>query len=123
MPNCATTIAERICLKLSPTTNVGEAPRETGLSWPVNLLTGRFMASEIDSTAEQDETFIDLFNDRRNKSHFNLLFHNCADFSSVVLDIFLPHAIHRNFIADVGLMTPKQACALSDGLFQKIPPP
>jgi hypothetical protein len=63
----------------------------------------------IDSTAEQDQALIDLFNDRRNKSHFNLLFHNCADFSSAVLDIYLPHSIHRNFIADVGLMTPKQA--------------
>jgi hypothetical protein len=26
----------------------------------------------------------------------------------VVLDIYMPHAIHRNFLADVGLMTPKQ---------------
>jgi hypothetical protein len=26
----------------------------------------------------------------------------------VVLDTYMPHAIHRNFIADVGLMTPKQ---------------
>jgi hypothetical protein len=26
----------------------------------------------------------------------------------VVLDTYLPHAVHRNFIADVGLMTPKQ---------------
>jgi hypothetical protein len=63
---------------------------------------------EVDSTAEQDQRFIALFNDRRNVGHFNLLFHNCADFSRVVLDTYLPHAIHRNFIADVGLMTPKQ---------------
>jgi hypothetical protein len=63
---------------------------------------------QIDSTPEQDRRFIDIFNDRRNVGHFNLLFHNCADFSRVVLDIYLPHAIRRNFIADVGLMTPKQ---------------
>jgi hypothetical protein len=63
---------------------------------------------QVDSTPEQDLTFIALFNDRRNKGHFNLLFHNCADFSRVVLETYLPHAIHRNFIADVGLMTPKQ---------------
>jgi hypothetical protein len=63
---------------------------------------------QIDSTPEQDRRFMDIFNDRRNVGHFNLLFHNCADFSRVVLDIYLPHAIHRNFIADVGLMTPKQ---------------
>ena len=63
---------------------------------------------QVDSTPAQDQRFIDTFNDRRNVGHFNILFHNCADFSRVVLDIYLPHAIHRNFLADVGLMTPKQ---------------
>lgn len=63
---------------------------------------------QVKSTWEEDERFVALFNDRRNVGHFNLLFHNCADFSRVVLDTYLPHAIHRNFIADVGLMTPKQ---------------
>lgn len=63
---------------------------------------------EVDSTPEQDQRFIALFNDRSNVGHFNLMFHNCADFSRVVLDTFFPHAIHRNFIADVGFMTPKQ---------------
>lgn len=63
---------------------------------------------QVESTPEQDARFIAIFNDRRNVGHFNLLFHNCADFSRVVLDTYLPHAIHRNFVADVGLMTPKQ---------------
>ena len=63
---------------------------------------------EVDSTPEQDERFIAIFNDKRNVGHFNLFFHNCADFSRTVLDIYLPHAIHRNFIADIGLETPKQ---------------
>ncbi len=63
---------------------------------------------QVENTAEQDERFIALVNDKRNVGHFNLLFHNCADFSRVVLDTYFPHAIHRNFIADVGLMTPKQ---------------
>jgi hypothetical protein len=63
---------------------------------------------QVDSTAEQDQRFIAIFNDRSNDAHFNLFFHNCADFSRAVLDIYLPHAIHRNFVADVGLTTPKQ---------------
>jgi hypothetical protein len=63
---------------------------------------------EVDSTPEQDERFIAIVNDKRNVSHFNLFLHNCADFSRVVLDTYFPHAIHRNFIADVGLTTPKQ---------------
>jgi len=63
---------------------------------------------EVESTQEQDERFIAYVNDKRNVGHFNLFFHNCADFSRVVLDIYFPHAIHRNFVADAGLMTPKQ---------------
>jgi len=62
----------------------------------------------VETTAEQDARFIARFNDRRNVGHFNALFHNCADFSRVVLDIYLPHSIHRNFIADLGITTPKQ---------------
>jgi hypothetical protein len=63
---------------------------------------------QVDSSSEQDQRFIAIFNDRKNVGHFNLLFHNCADFSRVVLDIYLPHSIHRAFIGDVGVMTPKQ---------------
>jgi hypothetical protein len=63
---------------------------------------------EVTSTAQQDERFIALFNDRNNTGHFNILFHNCADFSRVVMDIYLPDAIHRSVVADVGITTPKQ---------------
>jgi hypothetical protein len=63
---------------------------------------------QMDTTPEQDARFIARFNDRRNVSHFNLFFHNCADFSRAVLDTYMPGAVHRNFIADAGLMTPKQ---------------
>ena len=63
---------------------------------------------EVETTPEQDAQFIAIVNDKRNVSHFNLFLHNCADFSRVVLDTYFPHAIHRNFIADAGLTTPKQ---------------
>jgi hypothetical protein len=63
---------------------------------------------QVTSTAEEDERFIAIFNDRRNVGHFNALFHNCADFSRVVLNIYLPGAIHRSVVADLGLTTPKQ---------------
>jgi hypothetical protein len=63
---------------------------------------------EVVSTAQQDERFIAIFNDRSNTGHFNAMFHNCADFSRVVLDIYLPHAIRRSVVADMGMTTPKQ---------------
>jgi hypothetical protein len=60
------------------------------------------------TTPEQDARFIAILNDRHNVAHFNLFFHNCADFSRNVIGIYLPDAVHRNFIADIGLTTPKQ---------------
>ena len=95
-------------LQLAPDDRNGHAP---GGEW-VQLVGSSYDRTihgfEIDSTPEQDERFIAYFNDRRNVAHFNLFFHNCADFSRNVIDLYLPQAVHRNFIADVGLTTPKQ---------------
>jgi hypothetical protein len=63
----------------------------------------------IQTTEEQDDKFIQTFNSSRNESHFNLLFHNCADFVRQAIDLYYPHAVYRSFIADAAIMTPKQA--------------
>jgi len=64
---------------------------------------------EIETSEAQDERLIEALNSRANSTHFNLLFHNCADFSRDVLDFYYPRAVHRGFLNDVGIMTPKQA--------------
>jgi hypothetical protein len=69
----------------------------------------RIWGFEVDTTRRQDEAFIRRFNRRRNVSHFNLFFNNCANFSQKVLNFYYPRAVHRNFIADAGMMTPHQA--------------
>jgi hypothetical protein len=63
----------------------------------------------IETTAAQDDAFIQKFNSRVNKRHFNIVFHNCADFARQAIDFYYPHAIHRSLVADAGIMTPKQA--------------
>ena len=63
---------------------------------------------QIETTQQEDERFIAKFNDTRNVSHFNLFFHNCADFSRNVLNMYYPHAVRRNFLVDLGMTTPKQ---------------
>lgn len=62
----------------------------------------------VATTPEQDLRFIAEFNDRKNVSHFNLFFNNCADLSRIILGFYYPHSTHRNFVADVGFTTPKQ---------------
>jgi hypothetical protein len=95
-------------LDLAPDKKKGGAPNGEWTELVGSSFDRKIHGFQVDSTPEQDAQFIALFNDRKNVGHFNLFFHNCADFSRVVLDTYLPHAVHRNFIADVGLMTPKQ---------------
>lgn len=64
------------------------------------------------TTADQDARFIDAFNSRRNKNDFHVLFHNCADFARQTINFYYSKAIHRNLIADAGIMTPKQAAKI-----------
>ena len=94
--------------ELAPDNRRGGAPKGEWTQLVGSSFDRTIHGFQVDSSREQDQHFIDLLNDRKNKGHFNLLFHNCADFSRVVLDIYMPHAIHRNFFADAGLMTPKQ---------------
>jgi hypothetical protein len=93
---------------LAPDTRKGRAPGGEWIQLVGSSYDRTIHGFQVVSTEEQDRRFIALFNDRSDVGHFNFFFHNCADFSRVVLDIYLPHAIHRNFIADVGLTTPKQ---------------
>jgi len=95
-------------MALAPDNNQGGTPKGEWVQLVGASYDRTIHGFQVESTPEQDERFVALVNDKRNVGHFNLLFHNCADFSRVVLDTYLPHAIHRNFIADVGLMTPKQ---------------
>ena len=95
-------------LDLAPDNRRGRSPKGEWTELVGSSYDRTIHGFQIDSTPAQDQRLIAIFNDRRNVGHFNILFHNCADFSRVVLDIYLPHAIHRNFIADVGLTTPKQ---------------
>lgn len=95
-------------LGLAPSGEYGEIPKGEWTQLVGASYDRKIHGFEVDSTPEQDQRFIALFNDRSNVGHFNLFFHNCADFSQEVLDTYFPHAIHRNFVADVGLMTPKQ---------------
>ena len=67
---------------------------------------------EIQTSADQDDNLIREFNSRANRSHFNLLAHNCADFAAGVINFYYPRTLHRNLIADVGITTPKQISKL-----------
>src|SRR5438067_4547338 len=93
---------------LAPDSKKGTAPKGEWIQLIGSSYDRKIYGFELGTTAQQDERFVALFNDRKDVSHFNLFSHNCADFSRVVLDTYIPDVVHRNFIADVGLTTPKQ---------------
>ena len=68
----------------------------------------RIYAFRFDTTEVQDDRLIARMNDAQNKSHFHLLFKNCADFARVTLNFYFPGKFNRNILPDVGITTPKQ---------------
>jgi hypothetical protein len=86
----------------------GEAPKGEWTQLIGASYDRKIYGFQIQTTAEEDEVFMARFNDSRNDGHFNLLFHNCADFSRTLLDVYYPHGVHRNFFVDIGITTPKQ---------------
>ena len=63
----------------------------------------------IETTPEQDDELIRRLNQETNRDSYQLLSRNCADFVKQIVNSYYPHAVHRSIIADLGVMTPKQA--------------
>jgi len=95
--------------EVAPDADSGNTPQGDWIQLVGSVYDRTIYAFGIETTEQQDDDFIQTFNSRINETHFNLLFHNCADFVRQAVDFYYPHAIHRSFIADAGIMTPKQA--------------
>ena len=95
--------------KIVPDDPDGNAPKGDWIQLVGEAYDRRIYSFEIETTPDQDDHLIQVLNSRANKRRFNLLFHNCADFSRYILNLYYPKAVHRNFTADIGIMTPKQA--------------
>ena len=63
----------------------------------------------IETTPEQDDELIRRLNSAANRESYQLLKRNCADFAKQIIDFYYPHSVHRSIIADLAVMTPKQA--------------
>jgi hypothetical protein len=63
----------------------------------------------IETTPEQDDALIRRLNAAPNRESYQLMKRNCADFAKQIIDFYYPHAVHRSIIADIAVMTPKQA--------------
>ncbi len=46
-----------------------------------------------------------------NRSRFNFMYANCADFTRNALNVLFPGMVHRNILFDAGFTTPKELAA------------
>ena len=81
---------------------------------PLNQLAGSaydrtLYGFRIATRPEQDDELIRIFNSEPNQEAYKLLNRNCADFVKQIINFYYPKAVHRSVIADLGVMTPKQA--------------
>lgn len=68
----------------------------------------RMYAFQFATTPEQDDALIAELNGHENRSHFHLLYSNCADFARALLNEYFPDTFKRSFLPDAGMTTPKQ---------------
>jgi hypothetical protein len=93
-------------LPLPEETSPGSEPRyELAGSAYDRTLYGFRMATR----PEQDDQLIAILNASPNVPSYELLKSNCADFVKQIVNFYYPRAVHRSIIADLGVMTPKQA--------------
>jgi hypothetical protein len=98
----------RHLMEIAPDDANGEPPAGNWIQFVGEAYVRSIYGFEIETTPEQDAAFIERWNQRKNRSHFNLLYSNCADFAASVMNFYAPHSVHRNYFADIGIMTPKQ---------------
>jgi hypothetical protein len=68
----------------------------------------RIYAFRFETTEEQDDALIARMNVLPNRSHFDLLYNNCADFARKLLNSYFRGAFRRSIFPDGGMTTPKQ---------------
>ncbi|HZP06714.1 MAG TPA: hypothetical protein VFB43_17580 [Terracidiphilus sp.] len=68
----------------------------------------RIYAFRFETTASQDYALMDRLNAGDNRSNFDLLFSNCADFAREILNSYFPKTFKRSIFPDAGMTTPKQ---------------
>jgi hypothetical protein len=68
----------------------------------------RIYAFRFATTEAQDDALIASLNAGTNHSHYSLVFWNCADFSSALLNRYFPHTFRRSLFPDAGITTPMQ---------------
>ena len=68
----------------------------------------RIWGYQINTTRAQDLALVEMLNARANTHVYAVRNRNCADFAAEIVNFYYPETVHRNHVADLGIMSPKQ---------------
>ncbi len=68
----------------------------------------RIYAFRFATTEDQDDALITQMNSEANRSRFNLITRNCADYTGDILNFYFPKTFRRSILPDGGITTPRQ---------------
>lgn len=63
----------------------------------------------VHTTAAQDQAVVDWLNRQPNTNRYNSFTYNCSNFTQSLVNTVFPHSIHRDWLNDLGMMSPKAA--------------
>jgi len=75
----------------------------------------------VETSAAQDEKFIEEFNAQPNVNHFNGVTRNCATFAARILNGYFPHSVSPEYLNDFGMTSPKAVARSFTHYAQKHP--
>jgi hypothetical protein len=87
-----------------------------GVAYERRIYVFRFNTAEA-----QDDALIARLNDSENRSEFDLLYSNCADFARGILNDYFPRTFRRSIFPDAGMTTPRQITYKLDRYAQEHP--
>jgi hypothetical protein len=92
--------------------SLGDVPEGGRIQRGWNQLVGasyerRIYAFRFETSEAQDDAFMARMNASANRSHFNIVFNNCADFADHVLNFYFPHTFGRRLVPDPGIESPR----------------
>lgn len=101
------TYRQRYLLSVAPNLPDGSAPKGNWYELVGSAFDRKIYGFRVNTTAEQDARLIAAFNDKKNVQTYSGFHSNCADFARTTMNLLYPHMVRRNYVADLGITSPK----------------
>jgi hypothetical protein len=98
---------QRYLQDVAPNLPDGSAPQGNWYELVGSAFDRKIYGFRVDTTAEQDARLIAAFNDKKNVQRYRGVDRNCADFARTTMNLLYPHLVRRNYVADLGMTSPK----------------